>query len=92
MVDGMTRLPDLPSPDEPEAAFAVIRSSRALLNQLERLSVVHALEQGWTWARIGQALGVSAQAAHKRFGHSRDRWGHRRAAAVGVVGHQAARL
>jgi hypothetical protein len=92
MVDGMTRLPDLPSPEDPEAAFAVVRSSRALINQLERLTVGHALEQGWTWARIGQALGVTAQAAHKRLGHSRDRWGHRRLATVRVVGRPAARL
>lgn len=91
IVDGMTRLPDLPSPDDPEAAFAVVRASRALLSQLERIAVVHALDQGWTWARIGQALGVSAQAAHKRLGQPVDRWGHRRGAPVRVVGHPVTR-
>lgn len=64
----MTRLPDLPPPDDPEAAFAVIRATRTLVNQLERAAVAHALDHGWTWARIGRALGVSGQAAHKRLG------------------------
>ena len=29
-------------------------------------AVAAALEQGWSWAQIAQALGVSKQAAHKR--------------------------
>jgi transposase-like protein len=30
-------------------------------------AVAAAMEQGVTWAEIGEALGVSAQAAHKRY-------------------------
>ncbi len=29
-------------------------------------AVAHALGDGWTWAQIAEALGVSRQAAHKR--------------------------
>lgn len=31
------------------------------------VAVVSAVEAGCTWAEIGAALGVSAQAAHRRF-------------------------
>ena len=34
-------------------------------------AVVAAMEAGCTWAEIGAALGVSAQAAHRRFRYSR---------------------
>jgi hypothetical protein len=57
---------DVPSADDPEAALAAVVALRRLANQLERAAVHHALEAGWTWARIGQSLGVSAQAAHKK--------------------------
>lgn len=33
-------------------------------------SVRHARERGCTWAEIGQALGVTRQAAYRRFGRS----------------------
>jgi hypothetical protein len=29
--------------------------------------VSEAIAQGWTWAQVGQALSISAQAAHKKF-------------------------
>ena len=57
---------EVPSPEEPEAALAAVVALRRLANQLERQAVEHALRQGWTWAHIGQALGISAQAAHKK--------------------------
>jgi hypothetical protein len=57
---------ELPPPDDPEAALAAVVALRRLANQLERSAVDHALRQGWTWAHIGQALGISAQAAHKK--------------------------
>ena len=57
---------EVPSPEDPEAAFAAVVALRRLANQLERATVEHALRQGWTWSHIGQALGISAQAAHKK--------------------------
>jgi hypothetical protein len=57
---------ELPSPEDPEAALAAVVALRRLANQLERSAVDNALRQGWTWAHIGQALGISAQAAHKK--------------------------
>ncbi len=57
---------EVPPPEDPEAALAAVVALRRLANQLERAAVDQALRQGWTWAHIGQALGISAQAAHKK--------------------------
>jgi DNA-directed RNA polymerase specialized sigma24 family protein len=56
----------LPSPDEPEEALAAVVALRRLADTLERRAVRAAVRQGWSWAKIAQALGVSKQAAHKR--------------------------
>ncbi|WP_041811386.1 hypothetical protein [Rhodococcus jostii] len=55
----------------PATAFAAVVALRRQADQLERDAVAHALSAGWTWADIGHALGVSGQAAHKRFGPGR---------------------
>lgn len=60
----------LPSPDDPEAALAAVVALRLMAERLETAAVASALAQGWSWAQIAQALGVSKQAAHKRLaGH-----------------------
>lgn len=58
---------ELPRPDDPEAALATVVALRRKANQLELAAVIEANRQGWTWAAVGQALGISAQAAHKKF-------------------------
>lgn len=62
----MEPLPSIPSAESPAEAFAAVIALRRLAATLERASVDSALEQGWTWAQIGQALELSPQAAHKR--------------------------
>lgn len=56
----------LPRPEDPEAALAAVVALRLMADRLEAGAVAAALEQGWSWAQIAQALGVSKQAAHKR--------------------------
>ena len=56
----------IPSPQDPAEALAAVVTLRRLADRLERAAVTRALEHGWTWAEIAQALGVTAQAAHKR--------------------------
>ena len=51
---------------DPEAGLAQVVALRLMADRLERKAVRDALAQGWSWARIAQALGVSKQAAHKR--------------------------
>ncbi|TFD76277.1 sigma-70 family RNA polymerase sigma factor [Cryobacterium fucosi] len=62
---------DIPTPDQPVEAFAAVIALRRLASTLERSTVDHALTQGWTWNQIGQALGMTAQAAHKRLSPTR---------------------
>lgn len=62
---------DIPSPDHPEEAFAAVVALRRLATALEHSAVDHALAQGWTWNQVGQALGMTAQAAHKRLSPTR---------------------
>jgi hypothetical protein len=67
------------------SAVAKIETVAARLAALEAqrdAAVATALEAGATWAEIGRALGVSAQAAHKRF-----RW-VRYSPATGEVWHE----
>ncbi len=69
MVDVMASGLDVPSADEPAAALAAVVALRRLADQLEHAAVGRAVEQGWTWSQIAQALGVTKQAAHKKFAH-----------------------
>lgn len=72
----MTTQP-LPPAEEPEAALAAVVALRLQAARLETAAVVEAIAQGWTWAQVGQALGISSQAAHKKFAAEvRARRGH----------------
>ena len=57
----------LQGPEDPEAALAAVVALRRLAGRLESEAVLQAIAQGWTWAQVGEALGISAQAAHKKF-------------------------
>ncbi len=62
-------MPDMnpvPSPDEPAEALAAVVALRLMADRLERETVKRAIAQGWTWAQVAEALGVTRQAAHKR--------------------------
>ena len=73
----MAPLDDLPQPEQPAAALAAVVALRRLAGRLEVAAVVEAIAQGWTWAQVGEALGISAQAAHKKFAPEvRARRGH----------------
>jgi hypothetical protein len=56
----------IPSADDPATALAAVVALRRLADRLERAAVGEAIGQGWTWAQIAEALGVTRQAAHKR--------------------------
>ena len=62
----MVEYAEIPSPDDPAAALAAVVALRRLADRLERAAVSNAIAQGWTWAKVGQALEVSPQAAHKK--------------------------
>jgi len=60
---------DVPSPDDPDKALAAVVALRRLADQLEQAAVERAIDQGWTWSQVAQALGVTKQAVHKKFAH-----------------------
>ncbi|SFU92899.1 hypothetical protein [Pseudoduganella namucuonensis] len=53
-------------PDEPGEALAAVVALRMVADRLERRAVRDAIAQGWTWAQVAEALGVTRQAAHKK--------------------------
>jgi len=61
----------VPSPDDPAEALAAVVALRRLAEQLERAAVATAIDQGWTWAQVAEALGVTRQAAHKKHARAR---------------------
>jgi hypothetical protein len=63
-----TRLADDTASADPAIGLAAVASLRALLDSLERLQVGRAREQGWPWQQIAEALGVSKQAVHQKYG------------------------
>lgn len=54
------------TPDDPSAEIAAVIGLRRLADRMEREAVERAVDEGWTWHQIAQALGVTRQAAHKR--------------------------
>lgn len=71
----MSRRSALKKVEAVAARLAIIESQRDS-------AVVAAVEAGCTWAEIGASLGVSAQAAHRRF-----RW-LRHSPATGEIWHE----
>jgi DNA-directed RNA polymerase specialized sigma24 family protein len=62
---------EIATPDDPDEALAAVVALRRLADRLERAAVARAIEQGWTWAQVAEALGVTRQAVHKK--HARPR-------------------
>jgi hypothetical protein len=67
----------IPDADDPAEALAAVIALRRLADGLERAAVRRAIEDGWSWAQVADALGVTRQAAHKRHAHRVDEDGRR---------------
>ncbi|MCC9196722.1 helix-turn-helix domain-containing protein [Arthrobacter sp. zg-Y820] len=51
---------------DPAVGLRAVAALRRLVEQLEFLQVQNARRQGWSWAEIAAAIGVSKQAVHKK--------------------------
>jgi hypothetical protein len=73
-VDDMTEAIDLAaaaSSRDPSVGLQAVASLRRLLEGLERLQVMGARDQGWSWEAIAVELGVTKQAVHKKYAGGR---------------------
>jgi DNA-directed RNA polymerase specialized sigma24 family protein len=62
---------EIAAPDDPAEALAAVVALRRLADRLERAAVARAIDEGWTWAQVAEALGVTRQAVHKKHAHAR---------------------
>jgi DNA-directed RNA polymerase specialized sigma24 family protein len=62
---------EIAAPDDPAEALAAVVALRRLADRLERAAVARAIDDGWTWAQVAEALGVTRQAVHKKHARSR---------------------
>jgi hypothetical protein len=53
---------------DPAVGLRAAVALRRLADQVEAAHVAAARRSGWSWEQIGDALGVSRQAVHKRYG------------------------
>ncbi|MGH2486613.1 MAG: helix-turn-helix domain-containing protein [Ktedonobacterales bacterium] len=53
---------------DPAVTLRAVGALRRLAEQVEAAAVAAAREQGWTWEQIGDALGVSRQSVHAKYG------------------------
>jgi hypothetical protein len=53
--------------DDPEDGLRALAALREELDELEAEHVSTALRKGWSWSRVGEALGITKQAAHRKY-------------------------
>ena len=61
LLDAATRLED------PADGLRAVCDLRRHLDQLQTVHVENALRAGWSWSQVAESLGVSRQAAHRRY-------------------------
>jgi DNA-directed RNA polymerase specialized sigma24 family protein len=57
-----------PASGDPTAGLRAVGALHRLAEQAEARSVRLARERGWSWEQIGDALGVSRQSVHAKYG------------------------
>ena len=54
--------------DDPAVGLRAVGALHRLAEQVEASSVQLARHRGWSWEQIGDALGISRQSAHAKYG------------------------
>ena len=60
-------VPSIHSAD-PAVGLRAVGALHRLAERVEAIHVTLAREQGWSWEQIGDALGVSRQSVHAKYG------------------------
>lgn len=53
---------------DPAVGLRAVGALRRLAEQVEATAVARARAQGWSWEQIGDALGMSRQSVHAKYG------------------------
>jgi hypothetical protein len=53
---------------DPAVTLRAVGALQRLAEQVEAAGVAAARKQGWSWEQIGDALGVSRQSVHAKYG------------------------
>ncbi len=54
--------------EDPATGLRAVLALRRLAEQVEANAVATARRQGWSWQQIGDALGITRQSAHAKYG------------------------
>ena len=54
--------------DDPAVGLRAVGALHRLAEQVEATNVKLARDHGWSWEQIGDALGISRQSAHAKYG------------------------
>ncbi len=68
---GSVDLAAAPETGDPAVEFHAVLALRRLAERVEARQVAFAREQGWSWQQIGDALGVTRQSIHTKYGSDR---------------------
>ncbi len=62
--------PDTNPSYDPSVGLRAVRALRRLAERVEVDQVARAREQGWTWQQIADALGMTRQSVHAKYGEA----------------------
>ncbi len=54
--------------EDPTVGLRAVVALRRLADRVEATHVAAARERGWSWQQIGDALGVTRQSVHEKYG------------------------
>ena len=57
---------EIPPSDQVSNRLAAVGALRRLADQLEDATVEEAMQAGWSWPEVAEALGVTRQAVYKK--------------------------
>jgi len=66
----LDRLSSAIGSDDPATGLRAVLALRRLAEQVEANQVAAARRLGWSWQQIGDALGITRQSVHVKYGHT----------------------